>query len=257
MKAVILAGGFGTRLSEETEVRPKPMVDIGGRPILWHILKHYSHHGVTEFLVALGYKGDQIKRFFIDYHPLSSNMTVSVRSGHVDVHESGPADDWTVNLLDTGVETNTGGRLKRLEKMLGGETFMLTYGDGVSDIDLEKLLAFHRRHGRLATITAVRPPARFGSLVFDGERVAEFQEKPQVGEGWINGGFMALEPGVFRYLEGDESSLEANALEALARDGQLMAFKHEGFWQCVDTLRELRGLQRQWAEGRAPWKVWR
>ncbi len=256
MKVVILAGGLGTRLAEETEVRPKPMVEIGGRPILWHILKHYAHHGFREFYVALGYKGDHIKRFFLDYRSMSSNMTVSLRDGRAAVHDDGKSDDWVVHLIDTGMETNTGGRLKRLEPFLADGTFMLTYGDGVSDVDLRRLHEFHRGHGRLATVTAVRPPSRFGGLVFDGDRIVEFQEKPQIGEGWINGGFMVLEPGVFRYLSGDSASLEVHALEPMARDGQLMAYRHDHFWQCMDTLREVKLLQRLWAEGHAPWKVW-
>ena len=256
MKVVILAGGFGTRLAEETEVRPKPMVEIGGLPILLHILKHYGHHGFREFYIALGYKGEHIKRFFLDYHAVSANLTVSLKDGRVAVHDHSQADDWVVHLIDTGIETNTGGRLKRLECFLSDGTFMLTYGDGVSDLDLRRLHEFHRSHGRLATITAVRPASRFGGLVFEGDRVAEFQEKPQIGEGWINGGFMVFEPGVFAYLSGDKDSLESHALESLARDGQLVAYRHESFWQCMDTLREVRMLQRLWAEGRAPWKVW-
>lgn len=257
MKVVVLAGGLGTRLSEETEARPKPMVEIGGRPILWHILKHYAHFGFQEFYVALGYKGESIKRFFLDYHALGSNVSVSLRDGRAVVHDGGEREDWQVHLIETGLETNTGGRLKRLEPYLSDATFMLTYGDGVSDVDLGALLNFHRAHGRLATVTAVRPPSRFGGLVFDGDRVAEFEEKPQIGEGWINGGFLVLEPGFFQYLSGDGASLEAHGLEAAARDGQLMAFRHERFWQCMDTLRELRVLQAMWAEQRAPWKLWK
>jgi glucose-1-phosphate cytidylyltransferase len=256
MKVVVLAGGLGTRLSEETEVRPKPMVEIGGRPILWHILKFYAHQGFNEFCIALGYKGEFIKHYFLDYRALSSNLTISVQEGRTHVHADARQDDWTVHLVDTGVETNTGGRVKRLAPQLGDGTFMLTYGDGVADVDLRRLLEFHRSHGKLATITAVRPPARFGGLVFEGDRVREFQEKPQIGEGWINGGFMVLEPGVLAYLAGDATSLEADGLDALAKDGQLMAYRHDAFWQCMDTLREVRGLQRLWAEGKAPWKVW-
>jgi glucose-1-phosphate cytidylyltransferase len=257
MKVVVLAGGLGTRLSEETEARPKPMVEIGGRPILWHILKHYAHFGFQEFYVALGYKGESIKRFFLDYHALGSNMSVSLRDGRVEVHDAGEREDWRVHLIETGLETNTGGRLKRLEPFLSDGTFMLTYGDGVSDVDLGALLKFHRAHGRLATVTAVRPPSRFGGLIFEGDRVSDFEEKPQIGEGWINGGFLVLEPGFFQYLAGDGASLEANGLEAAARDGQLMAFRHERFWQCMDTLRELRILQTMWTEQRAPWKLWK
>jgi glucose-1-phosphate cytidylyltransferase len=255
MKTVILAGGMGTRLSEETEVKPKPMVEVGGYPILWHILKHYGHHGFNEFFIALGYKGDLIKRFFLDYHTLSGSLAVHLASGRVDAHDRA-CEDWLVHLMDTGLPTNSGGRVKRLEPWLKGGTFMLTYGDGVSDVDLKALLKFHRGHGRLATVTAVRPPARFGGLVFDGDLVVQFTEKPQIGEGWINGGFLVLEPGVFRYLEGDDSSLELDALERLAADGQLAAYRHDRFWQCMDTLRDKRLLEQLWQGGQAPWKVW-
>ena len=255
MKVVILAGGLGTRLAEETEVRPKPMVEIGGRPILWHIMKHYSHYGFNEFFVALGYKGDVIKHYFMDLCTLNGDMTVSMSLGQVE-RRSREGDDWTVHLIDTGQETNTGGRIKRLEPWLRDGTFIVTYGDGVSDIDLQELLKFHRRHGRMATVTAVRPPARFGGLIFEGELVADFTEKPQIGEGWINGGFLVFEPAIFNYLHGERSSLEADALERLARDRQLAAYRHERFWQCMDTLRDKRLLESLWREGRAPWKVW-
>jgi glucose-1-phosphate cytidylyltransferase len=257
MKVVILAGGLGTRLSEETEVRPKPMVEIGGRPILWHIAKHYAHHGFKEFVIALGYKGEHVKRYFLEYRQMSSDMTVTLHDGNAKVHydTAAPTDDWVVHLVDTGAETQTGGRVRRLAPHLDS-TFMLTYGDGVSNVDVKKVLAFHRAHGKLATITAVRPPARFGGLVFDGDRIAEFQEKPQIGEGWINGGFMVLEPGVLEYLASDGSVLEVDGLEPLARDGQLMAYRHESFWQCMDTLREVRLLQKLWADGKAPWRTW-
>jgi glucose-1-phosphate cytidylyltransferase len=255
MKVALLAGGLGTRLSEETDVRPKPMVEIGGRPLLWHIMKHYAHYGHNEFFVALGYKGDDIKRYFLDYGNLSGDLTVELRSGRVTTHARG-CEDWTVNLIETGAETNTGGRLHRLRSWLGKEPFMATYGDGVSNVDLSALMAFHRSHGRIATVTAVRPPARFGGLAFEGDRVAEFIEKPQIGEGWINGGFFILEPTVFEYLASDDISLEADAMERLARDGQLMAYRHADFWQCMDTLREKRILEHLWSEGRAPWRVW-
>jgi glucose-1-phosphate cytidylyltransferase len=255
MKVVILAGGVGTRLAEETEVKPKPMVEIGGRPILWHILKHYAHYGHSEFFVALGYKGEVIKRFFLDYHSLAGNMTIRLLQGEVERH-AGESEDWTVHLFDTGQETLTGGRVKRLEPWLRDGTFMVTYGDGVCDVDLQELLRFHRAHGRIATVTAVRPPARFGGLVFDGDLVAEFTEKPQIGEGWINGGFLVLEPAVFNYLVGDRSSLESDALEQLAAEGQLVAFRHDRFWQCMDTLRDKRMLEALWQSGQAPWKVW-
>jgi glucose-1-phosphate cytidylyltransferase len=255
MKVVILAGGFGTRLAEETEVRPKPMVEIGERPILWHVMKHYAHYGFKEFFIALGYKGDVIKRYFLDYHALSGNLSINLSNGDIQVTNK-ECEDWTVHLMDTGLQTLTGGRVKRLEPWLREETFMVTYGDGVSDIDLHDLLRFHRSHGRLATVTAVRPPARFGGLIFDGDLVSEFTEKPQIGEGWINGGFLVLEPGVFDYLEGDNTSLEADALERLAADGQLAAYRHDRFWQSMDTLRDVRLLERLWQSRRPPWKVW-
>jgi len=256
VKVVILAGGLGTRLAEETEVKPKPMVEIGGQPIIWHIMKHYAHYGFKEFFIALGYKGEIIKRYFLDYYNLMGSMTMDLSSGKVQVHER-ECDDWIVHLIDTGNETNTGGRLRRLETWLKDSTFMLTYGDGVSNVDLQDLLRFHRSQRRIATVTAVRPPARFGGLIFNGDLVAEFTEKPQIGEGWINGGFMVFEAGVFRYLEGDQTSLESHALERLAADSQLAAYKHDQFWQGMDTLREKRLLEKLWMEGRAPWHVWK
>ena len=256
MKVVILCGGLGSRLAEETEVRPKPMVEIGGRPLLWHIMKHYGHFGFNDFFIALGYKGEVIKRYFLDYHMLSGDMTLCLSTGKLE-RPAADIENWTVHLADTGMSSMTGGRLKRLEPSLRDETFMLTYGDGVSDIDLSALLAFHRAQGCLATVTAVRPPARFGGVVLDGDRVAEFTEKPQIGEGWINGGFMVLEPEVFRYLEGDNAVLEFDALERLAADGQLAAYRHDRFWQCMDTLRDKRVLERYWDGGAAPWKLWR
>lgn len=252
---VLLAGGLGTRLAEETEVRPKPMVEIGGRPILWHIMKHYAHYGFNEFLVALGYKGEVIKRFFLDYHRLSHSLTVRLATGEVQTHGC-EAEDWIVHLIDTGLHTNTGGRIKRLQPWLQSGTFMVTYGDGVSNVDLRDLLRFHRAHGKLVTVTAVRPPARFGGLTFDGDSVVRFTEKPQIGEGWINGGFLVCEPGIFNYLEGDQTSFEAHLLEQLASDGQIMAYKHDAFWQCMDTLRDLRILESLWNSGSPPWKVW-
>lgn len=256
MKVVILAGGLGTRLAEETEVKPKPMVEIGGRPILWHIMKLYAHHGFKEFFVALGYKGDVIKRYFVDYQRLSRDLVVDLATG--DMKSDGEeSEDWVVHLLNTGMQTHTGGRVKRLEPWLrDGGTFMVTYGDGVSDIDLTDLLRFHREQGKVATVTAVRPPARFGGLIFDGPLVAEFTEKPQIGEGWINGGFLVFEPEVFDYLSGDRSSLEADAMERLAADRQLAAYRHGGFWQCMDTLRDKILLETLWRDGEAAWKVW-
>jgi glucose-1-phosphate cytidylyltransferase len=256
MRIAVLCGGFGTRLREETEIRPKPMVEVGGRPILWHIMRGYAAQGFTEFVLALGYKSEVIKRYFLDYYHLQSHLTVSLGSGAVLAHD-GQREDWTVHLVDTGQATQTGGRVKRLSSWLRDGTFMLTYGDGVSDVNLTELLALHRRHGRLATVTAVRPPARFGGLRFDGDLVSEFTEKPQVGEGWINGGFFVMEPGVLDYIQGDETYLEREPLERLAKDGQLAAFRHDGFWQCMDTLRDLKLLESLWESGQAPWKVWR
>jgi len=256
MKIAILAGGVGTRLTEETEIRPKPMVEIGGTPILWHIMKHYAHYGFNDFVIALGYKGDFIKRFMVDYVSLTSDLTVRLKDGSVERH-NGQADDWTVDLVDTGIDTLTGGRLKRLAPHLNDGTFMMTWGDGVSDVNLDELLAFHRSHGRLATLTAVRPPARFGHLDLKEDRVAEFSEKPQTGEGWINGAFFVLEPGVLDYIEGDMTQWEREPLEQLAKDGQLMAYRHYSFWQCMDTLRDKKLLQDLWDEGAAPWKVWK
>ena len=256
MKVVILAGGLGTRLAEETEVKPKPMVEVGGHPILWHIMKHYAHHGFKEFFVALGYKGEVVKRYFLDYYSLNGSITIDLASGEVQTGER-ECEDWVVHLKNTGMKANTGGRVRRLRPWLGDSTFMVTYGDGVSNIDLRALLAFHRSHGRVATVTAVRPPARFGGLIFDGDgMVTDFTEKPQIGEGWINGGFLVFEPAVFDYLAGDESSLEVDALERLAADRQLAAYRHESFWQCMDTLRDKRLLETLWHERRAPWKVW-
>ncbi len=256
MKVAILCGGLGTRLREETELRPKPMVEIGGRPILWHIMRGYAARGFKEFVLALGYKHEVIKRYFLDYYRLQSHLTVSLGTGAVDVHY-GEHDDWTVHLVDTGLGTQTGGRVKRLSNWLCDGTFMLTYGDGVSDVNVADVLAFHRRHSKLATVTAVRPSARFGEILFDGELVSEFTEKPQAGEGWINGGFFVMEPGVLDYIQGDETYLEHEPLERLAKDGQLLAYRHAGFWQCMDTLRDLKLLESLWESGRAPWKVCR
>src|SRR5207248_240446 len=230
MRVAILAGGTGSRIQEETEIRPKPMVEIGGRPILWHIMKHYAHHNVKEFYVALGYRGEVIKRFFMDYYSLDGSLTIDLASGNLNQQDR-ECEDWIIHLKNTGQDTNTGGRLKRLEPFLNEGTFMVTYGDGVCNVNLKNLLEFHRTHGRIATVTAVRPPARFGGLVFDGDMVAQFTEKPQIGEGWINGGYLVFEPSIFQYLSGDGSSLEADALESLAGDRQLAAFRHDGFWQ--------------------------
>lgn len=256
MKIGILAGGVGTRLAEETEVKPKPMVEIGGHPILWHIMKHYAHYGFKEFYLALGYRGEVIKRFFMDYYNLDGSITLDLARGHLSKEEDRECEDWIVHLKNTGMETNTGGRLKRLEHHLNDSTFMITYGDGVTNLDLRALLDFHRAEGRIATVTAVRPPARFGGLVFDGNLVSEFTEKSQIGEGWINGGFMVCEPAIFEYLSDDDTSLEADALEQLSSERQLAAYRHEGFWQCMDTLRDKRQLESMWQSSQPPWKVW-
>lgn len=257
MKTVILAGGLGTRLSEETVLKPKPMVEIGGLPILWHLMSGYARHGFKDFTVALGYKGEVIKDYFLRYRERLADMTIDLGTGEV-AYEDRLDVDWRVQLVDTGRDSLTGGRLHRLAPRLkDGGTFMLTYGDGVSDVDLTKLVAFHRSHGRLATVTAVRPPARFGTMSFDCDRVASFKEKPQTESGWINGGFFVFEPGVFDYLrDGDATVLEGAPLESLAADGQLVAYKHDGFWQCMDTVRDRTRLEEMWAGGQAPWKTW-
>jgi glucose-1-phosphate cytidylyltransferase len=255
MKVVVLAGGLGTRLAEETEVKPKPMVEIAERPILWHIMKHYAYYGFKEFIIALGYKGEVIKRYFLDYYMLDGSMTIDFSKDSVETYDKEDRD-WIVHLKDTGQGTDTGGRIKRLEPFLKDGTFMATYGDGVSNVDLPDLLRFHRSHGRIATVTAVRPPSRFGGLTFDGDLVAEFVEKPQIGEGWINGGFFVFEPEFFDYLEGDHSILEIDALEQIAADRQLAAYRHGHFWQCMDTLRDKRLLESLWQKGEPPWRVW-
>ena len=254
MRVAILAGGLGTRLSEETDVRPKPMVEIGGRPILWHIMKHYRRYGFSDFSLALGYKGEFIKRFFVEYSGYLGSMSVNLATGNIDRYER-PVEDWDVHLLDTGLQTNTGGRVRRLADHLGRKTFQLTYGDGVSDVDLQALVRCHKRMGRTVTITAVRPPARFGGLMFDGDDVVGFTEKPQTGEGWINGGYMVCEPEIFDYFSSDEESLEAHILERLAGEGELAAYRHPGFWQCMDTLRDKRHLENLWESGTAPWST--
>jgi glucose-1-phosphate cytidylyltransferase len=258
MKVAILAGGVGSRISEETEIKPKPMVEIGGRPILWHIMKIYAHYGLEDFVIALGYKGEYIKRYFVDYASLASDLSISLRDGSVTAHRlnGSEVEDWNVKLCDTGALSETGGRIKRLAPHIGDETFLLTWGDGVSTVDLDKLIAFHREHGKLVTLTAVRPPARFGHLELDGDQISVFSEKPQTGEGWINGAFFVCEPGVFDYIEGDSDRFERGPLERLAEDGQLMAYRHYDFWQCMDTLRDVHLLQTLWSGGKAPWKVW-
>lgn len=255
MKVGILAGGLGSRLAEETVIKPKPMVEIGNKPILWHIMKHYAHFGHKDFVVALGYKGEYIQKYMVDYGSLSSSMTVNLGTGEVERH--GEAEvDWRVDLIETGLNTQTGGRIKRLQPYLGNETFMLTWGDGVSNIDLNDLLAFHRKHGKLATVTAVRPPARFGILDIQDGAVKSFQEKPQMSEGWINGAFFVLEPGIFDYIDGDLTHFEREPLENLAKDGQLAAYQHTGFWQCMDTVRDKVRLEELWESGKPDWKLW-
>ena len=253
MKVVILAGGLGSRLAEETEVKPKPMVEIGDRPILWHILRHYSHYGFNEFYIALGYKGEYVKRYFLDYCALRGSMTVRMGQGKVERHDH-EIEDWDLHLIDTGLTTMTGGRVKRLRPFLGDEPFMLTYGDGVSNVNLDDLLAFHQAAGKIVTLTAVHPPARFGLLEFTGDLVTEFQEKPRTREGWINGGFMVVEPGIFDYLPDDATILETHALQPLARAGQVAGFQHDDFWQCMDTLRDKHRLNELWESGNAPWR---
>jgi glucose-1-phosphate cytidylyltransferase len=252
VKTVILAGGQGTRLSEETHLRPKPMIEIGPHPILFHVMSIYAAHGFKDFVVACGYKGEVIKEYFHAFFVRSADYVVDLATGEEEVVRSS-APDWRVAMVDTGVATRTGGRLLRLRSLLGEQRFMVTYGDGVADVDVAALVAFHAAHKKLATVTAVRPPARFGGLVLEGERVREFSEKPQTGEGWINGGFFVFEPGVLDYIDSDATDLERAPLERLARDGQLMAYQHHGFWQPMDTLRDKRHLEALWDSGSAPW----
>jgi glucose-1-phosphate cytidylyltransferase len=255
MKVVILAGGKGTRLAEETTVRPKPMVEIGGKPILWHLMKIYAARGFTEFLVACGYKSEWIKEYFHNFSVHSRDYFIDLATGDRTV-VNGCGIDWRIGLIDTGVETMTGGRLLRLRQWIGDEPFMVTYGDGLGDINVCALAEFHRSHGKIATVTAVRPPARFGNLSLQGSTVCEFAEKRQTDEGWINGGFFVFSPAIFDYLENDETVLEREPLERLAQERQLMAFRHTGFWQPMDTLREKLLLDSLWASGQAPWKIW-
>ena len=256
MQVIILAGGKGTRLAEETGTRPKPMVEVGGQPVLWHLMNIYAAHGYREFLLACGYKGEMIKEYFHNYAINHSDYIIDLKTGCREV--IAPARlDWKVGVIDTGLETMTGGRIRRLQPLVGEAPFMATYGDGLGNVDIRALVAFHRAHGKLATVTAVRPPARFGELVMEGDgTVRSFAEKPQTGAGWINGGFFVFEPGVFEYLENDESILEREPMERLTREGQLRASRHEGFWQPMDTLREKQLLETLWNSGEAPWKVW-
>ncbi|MBX3065801.1 MAG: glucose-1-phosphate cytidylyltransferase [Anaerolineae bacterium] len=256
MKVVILAGGFGTRLAEETDIKPKPMVEIGGRPILWHIMMHYARFGFKNFVIALGYKGHVIKKYITDFCNISSDLTVNLRSGKV-WQDANYSMDWIVELVDTGYATETGGRLKRVAHRLPKDRpFLMTYGDGVSNVNLSDLLAFHTNHGKLATLTAVRPPARFGHLEFNGDLVSNFREKAQTDEGWINGGFFICQPEVIDYIDSDDNKWEREPLERIAAEEQLMAYKHDGFWQCMDALRDKMNLEKMWESGHAPWKTW-
>lgn len=254
MKVVILAGGVGSRLSEETDVRPKPMVEVGHRPILWHIMKHYSHYGFNDFVLCLGYKGDYIKRYFTEALANASDVTVDFGKGEIVKHQKA-AEPWRVTMVDTGQHSETAGRLLKVREHLDDEPFMLTYGDGVANVDLHQLVKFHERHGKLATVTAVHPTARFGQLSLDGDVVTRFDEKPQMAEGWINGGYFVLEPGVFDHIPGD-CDWAKEPLESIASSQQLVAFRHEGFWQCMDTLRDKIYLNNLWEQGNAAWKVW-
>ncbi|MGE6527572.1 glucose-1-phosphate cytidylyltransferase [Pseudomonas sp. NPDC077382] len=256
MKAVILAGGLGTRIAEESDTKPKPMVEVGGKPLLWHIMKTYAHHGVKDFVICLGYKGYVIKEFFFNYYRHMSDMQIDLQTGEHKILDS-QSEDWRVTLVDTGAESMTGGRLKRVAHYLDKEPFCLTYGDGLSNINISAEIAFHRKHGKLATVAAVQPPGRFGVLNIDSEmNVSSFEEKPSDEIGWINGGFFILDPSVIKYIDGDETSWEREPLSSLARDGELAAFEHTGFWQACDTLRDKRELERLWSSGSAPWKVW-
>jgi len=253
MKVIILAGGFGSRLSEYTELIPKPMVMIGGRPILWHIMKTYAAFGHKDFYLALGYKAEYVKEYFLNYRSLNEDFTIDLGSGSIKSHKSDDVD-WRVTLVDTGLNSMTGGRVRRMRELVGNERFLLTYGDGVADIDLDALLAFHQKHGRMVTVSAVRPSARFGELEIDAGRVSSFREKPQAGEGWINGGYFVIEPSFFDLIEGDATVLEREPLERAARMGELMAYTHSGYWQCMDTKRDRDSLEELWQAGNAPWK---
>ncbi len=256
MKAVILAGGLGTRLSEETILRPKPMVEIGGKPILWHIMNIFASHDISEFIIALGYKGEMIKEYFLNFYAFNNDISIDLATGTTTIHD-GNQPKWKIHLVDTGLETQTGGRLKRLEKWLtADETFLFTYGDGVADLDIRALIEFHRSHRKLATVTTVRSPARFGRIGFDGDLVTEFFEKPRTGDGWINGGFFVLNAKVIDYIHGDETIWERDPAERLAHDGQMMGYRHYGFWSCMDTLKEKNSLEELWNSGKASWKVW-
>ncbi len=257
MKVVILAGGLGTRLSEETDLKPKPMVEIGGKPILWHIMKIYSHYGFNEFIICCGYKGFLIKEYFANYFLHQADVTIDLGTNQLEIHSS-HAEPWKITMVDTGLNTMTGGRIKRVEKFIGDETFMLTYGDGLSNVDIQKLVGFHKQNGRLATLTAVQPGGKFGSLNLNDHEVQSFHEKPRDDGSWINGGFFVLEPGIFSYIENDDAATwERQPLEQLANDNQLMAFKHDGFWKPMDTLRDKIDLENNWNSGDCNWKLWK
>ena len=256
MKAVILAGGLGTRISEETDVRPKPMVEVGGRPMLWHIMKIYSAHGVNDFIICLGYKGYLIKEYFANYFLHMSDVTFDMAKNTMEVHQKN-AEPWRVTLVNTGEGTQTGGRLKRVQRYVADEDFCFTYGDGVADVDIGRLIAFHREQGGVATVTAVQPPGRFGSLNIEKNRISRFEEKPPGDSGWVNGGFFVLKPAVFDYITGDATAWEREPLERLAREGKLAAYAHRGFWQPMDTLRDRIHLEDLWRSGKAPWKTWK
>ncbi len=255
MKAVILAGGFGTRLSEETDLKPKPMVEIGGKPILWHIMKIYSNYGFNDFILCLGYKSYMIKEWFADYFLHNSDVTIKTKTNEIIVHNT-KTEDWNVSLIDTGLDTQTGGRLKRIKPYLNNKTFMFTYGDGVSDVNINDLLKFHKSHGKLATMTSVQPLGRFGTIELKENKIVNFYEKPQSDNTWINGGFFVLDPKVINYIKDDETIWERLPLENLAKEGQLMAYKHKGFWKPMDTLRDNRELNSLWESKKAPWKIW-
>ena len=253
MKVILLAGGFGTRLSEYTESIPKPMVSIGGKPILWHIMKNYAHFGHKDFYIALGYKAEKVKEYFLNYRTMNANFSVDLGTGEVTPHQL-DVIDWKVTLVDTGLHSMTGGRVKRMKPYIGNETCLLTYGDGLSDIDLDQLITFHKSHGKMVTVTAVHPGARFGELEMRGEQVISFQEKPQTGQGWINGGYFVIEPEFFDLIQDDKTILERGPLERVAQSGELMAFQHQGFWHCMDTKRDLDNLEEYWNSGKSPWK---
>jgi glucose-1-phosphate cytidylyltransferase len=256
MKVVILAGGFGTRISEESHLKPKPLIEIGGMPILWHIMKLYSNYGYHDFIICCGYKGYLIKKYFADYYLHNSDVTFDLKDGNKMILHNNFSEPWKVTTVDTGINTMTGGRIKRIQDYIGNETFMLTYGDGVADVAIDRLVAFHQTHGKPATITAVQPEGRFGVLNIENDQITAFREKDAVDNGWINSGFMVLDPEVIQYIDGDQTTFEHEPLEALAKNRLLMAYRHTGFWQCMDTMRDKEKLEKLWSMGQAPWKVW-